>query len=785
MHRLRSALAAAALGASCCAAMEPASPSPPAAAERVIALEVVVNGAKSGTWPLLERGGVLYAPRDAFEEWRLQLNTAAAPVTYKGQEYLPLSAVAGFKARIDHANQSVELLFSPEAFSAQRLGGGGAVRAAVSPVLPSVFLNYDASLTSSKFREGPSTQDLGVISELGLSHSLGVLTTSQLARNLTDNRALGVPRVVLRLETTLTRDFPAQNRTLRIGDTTTRAGMWGRNVYFGGIQYGSNFAFTPGFVRQPLPTISGLSAAPSTVELYVNDVLRQVSSVPTGPFAIDNFPVLSGNGEARLVVRDVLGRETVIVQSFFTNANLLAPGLDDWSAEAGSVRRDLGSANAHYGPAFASGTWRRGLTKALTLEGRAEVTRQTQVLGVGAVGALPGQILGQAAVVASRDQTLGGGSHWLVGLERQWLRGSTSVQAQGASAHFRQLGQELEVRPIKLQLAGNATYATEGFGTLGLGFASISSYDRERVSTISGNYSLRVGQKSSLSVTMSRAVAGASGTAFGLTLLVPLDDSRVASASANTRDGAQDLYVAASQTPGPDSDLGWRALAGRQQGEARAEGGVYYLGPRGTLSGDVSASRNVQAVRLGANGGIVGASNAVFFTRRVEDSFAIAEVAGYGDISIGLGSNRMARTNADGIALIPRLMPYTPNSLRIDPRELPISAEIDSIEQIAVPAWRSAVKVTFPVRTGRAALLRIVLDDGDVMPAGAIAKIDGQQEEFFVARRGEAFVTGLRDTETVGITWEGKRCLIEVKLPPGTPDQVPRLGPLLCKGVAR
>jgi outer membrane usher protein len=168
-----------------------------------------------------------------------------------------------------------------------------------------------------------------------------VLTSSGLAQNLADERQLP-PRKFLRLETTFTRDFPEQNRTLRLGDTSTRAAMWGRDVYFGGFRLGTNFTLTPGFVSQPLPALTGLSAAPSTVELYVNDVLRQVSNVPTGPFAIDNLPVLTGNGEARLVVRDLLGRETVIVQSFFSSSQLLAQGLDDWSVEGGRVRRDHG-----------------------------------------------------------------------------------------------------------------------------------------------------------------------------------------------------------------------------------------------------------------------------------------------------------------------------------------------------------------------------------------------------------------------------------------------------------
>ena len=198
-------------------------------------------------------------------------------------------------------------MFSPQAFAATRMTQEPAKRPMVSPVLPSAFFNYDLNYAASAFRNSVSTNDLGMLTELGLSNAWGVLTSSQSGTNLINNRTLGEGRRWRRLETTFTRDFPNDNRTLRLGDTSTRAGMWGRNAYFGGLQFGSNFALTPGFIRQPLPVLTGLSAAPSTVELYVNDVLRQVSSVPTGPFALDNFPVMTGGGETRLVVRDTAG----------------------------------------------------------------------------------------------------------------------------------------------------------------------------------------------------------------------------------------------------------------------------------------------------------------------------------------------------------------------------------------------------------------------------------------------------------------------------------------------
>jgi len=145
----------------------------------------------------------------------------------------------------------------------------------------------------------------------------------------------------------------------------------------------------------------------------------------------------------------------------------------------------------------------------------------------------------------------------------------------------------------------------------------------------------------------------------------------------------------------------------------------------------------------------------------------------------------LTHTDASGRALIPRLVPYQNNSITLDPAELPLSADISSIEHTVVPAWRSAVKVVFPVRSGRGALLKIMLDDGDVAPAGATVQIEGDDEEFYVARRGAAFVTGLQTHDIVLLNWNGQQCKIDVTLPPETPDEIARLGPLPCKGVTR
>ena len=226
-------------------------------------------------------------------------------------------------------------------------------------------------------------------------------------------------------------------------------------------------------------------------------------------------------------------------------------------------------------------------------------------------------------------------------------------------------------------------------------------------------------------------------------------------------------------------------MAGSRAGDGFAEGGAYYQGGKGLFSAEVSNSQSQQNLRLGLVGGAVLADGQAFASRRVEGSFAIVEVAGHANVGVGFQGSTLTRTNADGIALLPRLLPFQRNSVRLDPAELPISAELDSIEQETVPGLRSAVKVTFPVRSGRGALIRIEFDDGQPAPASAEIELLGDTKEFFVARRGEAFITGLQPKNQLRLKWEGASCTFSVDLPPGKLDDITRVGPLRCSGVKR
>jgi outer membrane usher protein len=420
------------------------------------------------------------------------------------------------------------------------------------------------------------------------------------------------------------------------------------------------------------------------------------------------------------------------------------------------------------------------------VEAKAEVGEETSGGGLGLSFALPWQLLGQAAAATSRNDVAGSGSRGVLGVQHSSLRHGFSVRAEGSSRGYREIGTDAALLPNRRQYSASySSYAASGGGSFGLAYARIERFDQEEIVTTSANYTLRIGLRSSLTFTASRVSGATEADVIGASLLIPLDSRLSVQANVTRRDDFTDGYVGVSQGLGSDIGGGWRVLAGRRSGQDFGEGGAYYQGARAVLTADLNATSDVQTARFGAQGALVVADSSLFATRSLRNSFAVVEVPGYEGVGVGVQGNVSARTDSAGRALVPNLQPYSTNSIRLDPNELPISAEIDSIEQSAVPAMRSAVKVTFPVRAGRGALIKIVLADGKPAPAGAVVGIRGDAKEFYVARRGEAFVTGLQPSNIVTLKWNDQACDLKIDLPPGSVDDIARVGPVVCAGVAR
>jgi outer membrane usher protein len=757
-------------------------PDPPS--PRLVPLEVVLNGANVGNWLLLHAPGGFYAAREALDAWRIRPRAEGERLNFQNENWYALSSIDGYVVQLNPARQAIELSFSPSAFVATQLTEAEQDAPALSTTAPALFVNYDLNWNHTRTSGIAPSKELGALTELGFTSQLGVLTSSFLGRHV-ENTNIGQSGAQWRrLETTFTRDFPDRKLSVRLGDTTTRTGLLGRQIYFGGIQLARNFDLAPGFISQPLPVISGSSSVPSTVELYINDALRQTLNVPAGPFTIQNPMPVSGDGRARMVVRDVLGRETVITQSFFTHAQLLEAGLSDWSVELGAVRNNLGVASADYGERFAAGLWRYGLSKRLTMEAHGEWGENTRGLGVGISQALPWQALGQASLAWSEQDGMGRGLQWTIGGEYGNAAQAYTLQAQGATPGYRTVGLNNTMDPPRWQMAGSFSHTHERFGTFGLGLARLNSRQQGTLSTYSLSHSLRVGLQGSLNFVFTQLSGATSGKLFAVSMLWPLENQINTALQVMQRNGQTDAYASASQGLRADTGLGWRVLGGTRNGRALSEGGIYLQGTRQLLTADASMSAGQQSLRLGTQGGFVLMGGRLFASRPVHESFALVDV-GVPDIGLTFQGREQTRTDAQGQALLVGLQPYNTNSVRLNPSDLPLSAEIDSLEQVTVPRLRSAVRLNFPVRMGQAALLTVLLRDGQPAPAGAeIERLGDAAKRFPVGRGGQAFVTGLQSEQQLRLHWNNASCLMSLTLPPGSPDDVARPKPLVCEGVS-
>lgn len=744
--------------------------------ERVLPVEVTLNGGAGGIWPIVSRDGVLYAPVDAFTSWRLQVRQDATTIDYRGFRYMPLGAVTGIEAKLDADKGVLDLSIPAEAFSGTRLSRELASVLPRTPVVPAVFVNYDLNYSRT---HGPvPTDGLGLLGELGLTGSWGVLTQTFVAPNLVAQSGQDVTR----LETTFRRDFADQGYTLVAGDSTLRTGLLGRNAYFGGLQFGTNFGLAPYINRQPVPLIAGETSTPSTVQLFVNDVLRQTNNVPAGPFTIENLPMLSGNGDVTVRVRDILGRETLITQPFLISADLLAPGLNDWSVEVGKLREELGTESWNYGAPFASGMIRRGLTTTTTAEGRFELARGRGGIGIAGVQAIGSDVLVRAGAMASHHDRLGNGTRWLLGAERLGYSGNMSFMVEGHTRGFRSLGENAEDVPVQLQAAAQASWTT-AWGRIGLAAAYQRPFLSESVTTWSANYGMTFATNWQLNFYYTRAYSRVDSYTLGAALVVPLDRRTTAAASVQRQGGRDEFYSTVTHTPEGNTGLGWRAIAAHQ-GDPRAEGAVNYFSPYGLFTAEAAVRPGQTDIRLGAVGAAMWTQNRVFAMQRFDGSAVLVSVPGQEGVGVGLGAQGKLRTDGQGAALLTGLMPYQSNAVRLDANDLPLSAEIESLEQDVVPPFRSVAKVEFNVRSGKAALVTIDFDDGQPAPAGATLQIEGDAQQFLVARRGEAYVTGLKDNNRLRLQWRGQQCRLDLPLPPGGAEIV-RAGPLRCAGVTR
>jgi outer membrane usher protein len=753
------------------------SQSPPAPSgapqEALLLVDINKQGLNETILFLRDASGRVYAAVQDLKRWRLPV-PEVPPLTYRGVQYYPLQALRGLVVELNEAKQTLDIKAPAQLFSGTKIDAELQPGVAMTRPGTGGFLNY--SLLGE--RTSGVSQTSGSF-ELGFFNRFGVGIGTYLANDL------GADAQLTRLETTWTYDMPDKIASWRFGDGVNRTGTWGRGVRFGGIQYATNFATQPGLVTLPRQLVAGEAIVPSTVDVFVNNALVSRQQVPPGPFSITNVPVVTGSGAVRLVVRDEFGREQVITRPFYTSPVLLREGLTDVSYELGFLREDLGIRSNSYGSWVGSASYRHGWSDNLTSEFRGEA--QDGLYNAGASGDYLISGIGVVSgTLAAGQNPVGTGELWALGFDRAARPLSFNVRSQWTSPDFRQVGQLPGQLPPARQSTAGASYALGVHGSVGVAYVSQAFRDQPDVDVRSIGYNTSVGKFAFVSISASQTRSTVQSTNVALTLTIPLGTRTSMTASANrTRnsDGTASEEIAATvqRNLPPGDGWGYRLRAsdsGPRQAELSMQNRV------GTYVAEVAEHNDQTGARLNIAGGIGMIGGTAFLSRTITDSFGLVRVPGIPGVRVYADNHEIGRTDEQGEMIVPRLRPYQKNPVGIELLDLPLDSKIDALRLDAVPYSRSGLVIEFPVKRTRGAILQILLEDGQPLPAGAVVKPAEQAEEFPVALNGEVYVTDLERTNRIRAFWRGQSCEIEFGYPE-TSDPQPRLGPFVCKGVKR
>lgn len=701
------------------------------------------------------------------DDWSALGLEPTSPLWHDGQLFHRLRD-AGLEARLDDPSQSLDIDAPADAFGRNRHDTAALPALELTPAGTGAMLNYDIETQ----RQGRWHSSQAWLEAGAFAAGAGDLRYSALLRHGDG----GLPRWT-RVDTTWTRDFPRQRGRLRLGDAVSHAGAWGLPQRFGGLQWSTDFSLQPGFVPYPLPSLQGSAALPSTADLYVDNSLRWQGQIAPGAFDLDSLPVVSGAGQVRLVVRDLLGREQVIEQSYRVSSALLRPGLRAQSFEVGRMRLGYGQSDTRYGDAFVSATDRLGLRPNFTREWRAEWAADRRVIGAAGTWLTDGWGTLQGSTAIS-DSRLGRGGRVEVAAERSSSRLGGTLRAHWSSPRHLQLGQD-PARATRRELAASLGLNL-GRAGIGLNLLERRLGDGLRNSFIGLNVSTHFGRWGALGV-FAQHDRVSRQTLLALSLTVLLGERQSLTASVQ-RDG----------DAGQRSRLGWQSPADERGGFGGRASVDMGRSTRGTaegvwntrlaqLSAGLSSSEGATEWRAGASGAVAWLGRGLHASRRIDGSFAVVDLDGHADVPVLLENREIARTDARGLAMVPGLRPYESQRISIDAAALPLDVELDAMDQRITPPARSGLHLRMPLRRSMTLRFRLVDGDGKPWPAGTRLFVDDQPLPLPLGYEGEAYTPAALAGSPLAARWGEGECHVQLPALPPDAESQHDFGALECR----
>ena len=763
------------------APLDPVAMDPPGTSDTLL-LEVFVNGYSTGKiGEFVLRHGTLYARPQQLRD--LGFRVPKTRVSRDG--LMALNDMPGIQWRLDTPNQqllitAIDAALVPNVVQPVRADEQERRRPIESGT--GLTLNYDTVGTFSSGQYGGSGSfDLrnfspwGIVSSDWITYAGSALSTSG-------------TKPIVRLDSAYTYADVKSLHRYSVGDYIDSGLSWSRPVHMEGVQIRSDFTMRPDLITFPLPTLSGSTTVPSTVDVLVNGNLATSSEVPPGPFEVPQLPVISGEGNITMTLTNAQGGQVTVTQPFYGASTLLAKGLQTFAGQAGLVRREWGVLSNDYGKMAGAAYYRRGLSQTFTVEATTETTPGAFMGGGGSAVTLWHRALFNFDVAASGGSA-GPGELLSAGVQHQGKIFGLGGSATLASRNYRDIAAMNGSPVTRKQVSLFTGFSQRRFGSLAVAYAGVnqsqspvevpdSSTGTLQSQIVTANYSKQF-HRVSFYATEFRSLdsAGSSGLQVGLT--IPLRRRSSASVGGSSNGAVQ---VQAQQSAILIGDWGYQTYFSAGSG-AQTFGIVQYKSPVGLFSAGVANTSGQTSVRMESQGALSLVDGGLFPSNTIYDSFAIVDTAPVNHVHVYQENRDVGTTDKSGRLLVPDMRSFDLNHIGIEPKDVPADADLALDKRIVRPQDRSGVVIRFPIQFSHGALLKLVDATGLPIPLGSTATLLGSSALAPVGYDGEAYLEGLSKHNRITVELaNGKRCTAAFDYKP-VPGDIPTIGPLRCQEV--
>lgn len=693
--------------------------------------------------------------------------------------WVALDDIAPARCTLDVAAQALACTGGSDA--TQRLSAGWRDPTDAMPLTPNGWgatLGYDLTATASRVTSVAGAFQATAFTPGGVAFTGGIVDSGQ--------------RTVRRLDTGFTTGLPDRLMRATVGDFVTAASSTGRPLRLGGARLATDFSLRPDLITFPVPTISISAVVPSGVDLIVDGTRRAIGDVRAGQFAITDLPLTTGVNTVTVAVRDALGRDSLQTVTTYASRALLARGLSAYSAEAGFIRTGYAGDHDRYRSFAVSGSWRRGLSERVTVEGHAESgggatlgTAGAQ-FGLGALGLIDASI----GVSRAYGRT---GTQWAIGMERIARPVSFSVRYTAQDTRWRDVAAGYGAGLRRHMLVANLGFDLGRGGTFGAGLIDLGHGQQDTnpegrrltdpgiriapTTLVNASWSTTVVHRINLVATLAGEPRRHGGlfTSIGAILTFGPRSSVLAGVASRGGDiSASADYQRVAVSPG---DLGYRAVVSSGKIERQALG-LEYIAPQANFQLQAEQVVGRGAVRATVRGAVALFDGALYAAHRIDDSFAVVDTNGQAGVTIYRDNRPVGVTDRRGHLMVPQLNGYQAAKFSLDPNELAYAVELRDSDAYVRPRDRVGVAVRFILSVNDAALVRLVDSGGAPIPPGARVQFGGSDVP--VGFDGMVYLRGFDPTNfVIARLPDGRACAASFAGPiRGKPGQV--IGPVAC-----